>query len=351
MKLMTSLGWLHRWLGFALCFTILSISLSGVLLVFKKEYLWLSMPDARQELKLSLPDIAQTIETITAQYDENEIALIQTHSEDLALYKVYSGESDRAWYNQQGEQIDQWQNNGRLEDWLLDLHHRFLLGNDIGLNIAGFSGLFLVLVALLGFITWWPRRRTLKLGVIPKQIKKGTLRVSHGNLGAINFLAILLIAISGIILTYPNESRDWLLTPFLEDEDYLLSEGPRDTLIGKEHISWQRVLERALAQYPGASVRWVTPESFFSAYRVVGLQQTDGWNFSGKTVIYVDVLEGYMDVNIDAIKRPKIERLYDFLYPLHTAKLGLWYRLLLCLAGLALFFSTLFGMIAFIKNK
>lgn len=351
MKFITGLSWIHRWLGIFLCFTLISISLTGTLLIWKKEYLWLSLADARQTINQDSEQLANAIESITNNYADQQILLIQTYSEGLALHKVFLDEGRRAWHNQQGQLIDTWQNNGRIEDWLLDLHHRFLLGNTIGLNIAGFSGLLLLPLLTLGLISWWPRRRTLKLGVIPKTVKKGSLRISHGNLGFLNLIPVLLIAITGIILTYPNESREWLLDPFSNDEDYILSEGPVDSFTGPEHSSWQRVLERAVAQYPDSTIRWVTTESDFTPYRIVGLEQNDAWNRSGKTTIYIDAQAGYMDVNIDALKRPALERLYDFVYPLHTAKMGLWYRLLLTLAGLALLTMAMLGLFAFFKRR
>lgn len=353
MSLITSLKWLHRWLGLAICVFILNISLTGSLLVWKKEYLWLSLPDARDTIQRDVVSLAQTIEKISASYAENELQLIQIHSENLSLHKAYIDQGKRAWYNQQGEIIDQWTGNGRFEDWLLDLHHRFLLGNDIGLNIAGFSGLFLIPMLLLGILIWWPRRRTLQLGLLPsklKGIKRGELIRSHSNLGAVFFLPVLIICITGIILTYPNQSREWLLDPFLSEENYIISEGPVDSINGNAFTSWQQVLQRALAQYPNAIIRWVSPETSFTPYRIVGLQQTSSWNRSGKTTIYIDAKEGYMDVNIDNSKRAIVEQLYDFSYPLHTAKLDLWYRVLLTLIGLALFLIALFGCISVLRK-
>ena len=216
------------------------------------------------------------------------------------------------------------------------------------------SGLFLVVMLLLGILIWWPRRGTLKLGLLPSKftgIKRGELIRSHGNIGAITFLPIMVICITGIILTYPKQSREWLLDPFLSDDNYLLSEGPIDSINGSEFTSWSQVLQRAQQQYPSSIIRWVTPESSYTPYRIVGLQQTNGWNRSGKTTIYIDAKAGYMDVNIDNLKKPLIERLYDFTYPLHTAKLDLWYRLLLSLIGLSLFVIALFGCISFFKKR
>jgi uncharacterized iron-regulated membrane protein len=354
MKLNNAFIWLHRWLGLALCLTLFCIGLTGTLLVWKKEYLWLSLPDARQLVQTDIGSVAASIEKISSQYTKDQLLLLQIHSEDLSLYKAYIDEGKRAWYNQDGELVDQWKDNGRFEDWLLDLHHRFFLGNNFGLNIVGFSGILLVLMLLLGLIIWWPRRRTFTLRLLPSKFKgvnKSELIRSHCNLGVVALLPIIVTAISGIALTYPTQSREWLVDSFLGAEDYLLSEGPTDTLNGEEFSTWSQVLTRALQQYPNSTIRWVSPNTSYTPYRVVGLAQRDAWNKTGKTSIYIDSNEGFMDINIDALKRTKIERLYDFLYPLHTAKLGLWYRLALSLAGLSLLSIALLGALSFFTKR
>ncbi|PWQ93508.1 PepSY-associated TM helix domain-containing protein [Leucothrix arctica] len=345
---------IHRWLGLILCLTLLSMSLSGTLLIWKKEYLWLSMQQARAPLQADTASLALAIDKISSHYAANELLLIQIHHEGLALHKVVLDQSKRALYSQHGELIEQWSDNGRVEDWLLDLHHRFLLGNTIGLNIAGFSGLFLVLAMAIGLIIWWPRRRALKLGIFPSKlrgIRKGELIRSHSNLGFMSFIPILLICTTGTFLTYPDQSKELLVEPYISEGDYLLSDGPLDTLTGKEFISWSQVVTRALSQHPNATVRWVSPESETSPYRIIGLQQANGWNSSGQTTVYIDARSGGMELNMDDTKRPSIERLYDFAYPLHTAKLGLWYRILLTIFGFSLFTLGLLGLMSYVKKR
>ncbi|MBL4672334.1 MAG: PepSY domain-containing protein, partial [Arenicella sp.] len=152
----------HRYIGLLLCLIMLSISITGVILVWKKEYLWLSVDGARQVADPNM--LAKAIENIEASYDDGEVTFIQLYSEDLSIHKVFLSDRRYAWHNQRGDKVQVWSGNQRWEDFFLDLHHRFLLGNKIGLNIAGFGGLLALPLLVLGFILWWPRRRLLSLG-------------------------------------------------------------------------------------------------------------------------------------------------------------------------------------------
>lgn len=275
---------------------------------------------------------------------------------DLALHKVYLTDNATAWHTQTGEQIVQWQGTDRLEDWLLDLHHRFLLGNTVGLNIAGFSGLLLIPLMLIGLFIWWPRKHTLKMGLLPtkqqlKQLHRGALIRSHGNLGAVFILPLFIIVITGIILIYPFESKDLLVDNFINDDIYDEFTDQLDDVYGSNEASWLRVIERSLDMHPQARIRWVSFPDYFSPYKILGLQQAKGWNTNGQTKIYIEAKAGYMDVNTDALARPIIERTYNFSYPLHTAKLGLWHRLLTTLIGLSLSIMAFFGLISYFKKK
>ena len=164
---------LHRYIGLAISAILLIISITGVLLLWKKEYLWLSIHDARETVATEL--LPSAINNIESQYDANEVVFIQFYSEDLALHKIFLTERRYAWHNQHGDFIQQWSANERLEDFLLDLHHRFLLGNTIGLNIAGIGGLLALLVIILGLVIWWRRRNRLLKGLLPKTFNRACL--------------------------------------------------------------------------------------------------------------------------------------------------------------------------------
>jgi uncharacterized iron-regulated membrane protein len=59
----------HRYLGLSLCIIMLSISLTGVILVWKKEILWFSLDGAAERVDTNL--LAGAISKILASYEKD----------------------------------------------------------------------------------------------------------------------------------------------------------------------------------------------------------------------------------------------------------------------------------------
>jgi uncharacterized iron-regulated membrane protein len=335
----------HRYIGLLLCLVMLSISITGVILVWKKEYLWLSVDGARQTVDPGL--LAKAIENIESSYSNGEVTFIQLYSEDLSIHKVFLTDRRYAWHDQRGEKIQVWSGNQRWEDFFLDLHHRFLLGNTIGLNIAGFGGLLALPLLALGLVLWWPRRRTLALGIRPKSLKRGALMVSHANIGAIFFLPILLLTITGVILVYPQESKVVLLESIGADGPAIIDNTVFDARNGLP--SWSVAIEIARREFPESRIRSVQPSSVRSEKKSVNVQQKEGWHRLGRSSLTF-YANGELKIQ-DELAQLKAKRILGFSYPLHTAKLGLAYRIFITLVGLGFTFLSLLGLITYLKRN
>ncbi len=334
---------LHRYLGLILCLILLTIGLTGTLLVWKKEFLWLSFADAR--VAIDRKQQMAAIEAIEAQYPANTIQLIQLYSEGLPIHKVFLSERRYAWHNQAGLALQTWSANERFEDWLLDLHHRFLLGNTVGLNIAGFGGLLALLLVALGIGSWWRWRKSFSLRLWPGSLARRDLIRSHGHLGALFAPAFILIILTGVILVYPVESRLVLVDGFGESSEAVT----QAEMAVVSPFSWPLAHNKVANKYPGAIVRWVAPASEKYPNNVIGFQQAQGLNRLGMSSI---TFTADHQVRVkDALQQRKVRRAFDFSYPLHTAKLGVWYRVLISLVGLALVTSCVLGVYSFTKRS
>ena len=175
-------------------------------------------------------------------------------------------------------------------------------------------------------------------------MQRGSLMRSHGNIGSVSVLPILLVAVTGVILVYPTESR-WLL----------LDSGREQTPVALQKINldhrqadWATLLQEVEQRFHGSHVRWIQPASSDNPDRVIGLQQVNALNAMGKTSVRFSA-QGELIIK-DARQSPTSQRLFDFSYPLHVGKLGLWYRLLLSLFGLALAALCVFGLLSFTKR-
>lgn len=340
-----SIKFFHRYLGLVLCIVMLSISSTGVILVWKKEFLWLTVEGAREVVDIRL--LATTIPAIEKSYGKNEVRLIQLYSEDLSIHKVFLSGRRYAWHNQYGDRVQVWSGNERWEDFVLDLHHRFLLGNTIGLNIAGFGGLLLLPLIVFGCVMWWPRRRLLIAGLWPASTVRGALMRSHSNIGALFALPILMLAITGVILVYPTESKVFLLESVgLESATISNTEVLG---ISPDSLEWQHIIEIAREQFPEARIRSVQPMLEKTESRSINLQQKDGWHRLGRTSLTFHA-NGELTI-VDELKQARAGRVFGFSYPLHTAKLGLLYRLLVTFVGIAFILMIIFGFGSYLKRN
>ena len=343
--------WIHSWAGATLALLLILISLTGTLLIWKQEYLQLSIPAARAEFQPTPQALAKIATAVESQFDNNEIYLIEFATEDFPLTKVTLSDDRYAYLDSQGKVILQWVLNERFEEWLFDLHHRLLLDN-LGLTLVGCAGLALILLVLTGLISFWPLRQGFKQGLFPKSSAPPHLRRSHRNLGIIMAAPLLLSLITGVILVFPEQSENLLLEPF-RGEDYSMDFAEQlDNISGGNSGDWLPSMQRALATFPGSHVRSAQPPNFFSTQRIIGVQQPGEWNPLGLSKVYIDAEGGYMDIRIDSQAQHLSERLYQAGYPLHTGRISnLAYKILLTLSGLLIAILSSIGFTSFIKSK
>ena len=327
------------------------ISLSGSLLVWKRDYLRLTIPEARVPFDPTPENLARIAERVEAGFEAHEVMAFYFPTGKLSLATLAVYPETYAYLDVEGNIVDQWQGNGRPEEWLFDLHHRLLLA-DTGLLIVGFGAMAMFMLMVTGVIVWWPTRRAFRLGLWPGDSSRQQLIRSHRNLGIVLALPFTLVLVSGVILVFPAQSEELLLSQARSTQEYSdrMMEGV-DDIHGDGSGDWVPSFERALAVFPGARIRSVQLPTTFSYYRVIGLQQPGEWNPLGMSRVYIDAVEGYMDIRMDSQAYPAIERAYNALYPLHTGRLdAFWYRCLLTLVGLGLALLGTMGLLGFIRR-
>ena len=342
----------HAWAGLTLALLLILSSITGTLLVWKEDYVKLVTPAARLDFTPTPQNLAQIAEAVEAQFDNNDILNIQFATTEFPLTKVTLYDTNYAYVDIHGNVVDAWHMNDRFEEWLYDLHHRLLL-DDLGLTIVGLAAMALVILVVLGLITFIPLRRHFSLRLLPGSLKRQALVSSHRNLGLVVALPLLLTLVTGIMLAFPFQVEDIFLDELRRTPEYsdAMVVGI-DDITGEGTGDWLPAFERTLAVFPGSAIRSATVPSGFSAHRVIGVQQPGQWNRTGTSHVYVDSELGYMDLRIDSAGFPAIERVYNNGYPLHTGKTGsLLYKLLLTVCGLGVACLSLFGFVSFVRSK
>jgi Uncharacterized iron-regulated membrane protein len=342
---------LHAWGGVTLSLLMMLVSFTGTLLVWKEDYLRLTELAAQVDFAPTPENLAVVGAAVDRHFAPEEVLGVRFATAELPLTQVILDGERYAYLDTRGEIVDLWEGNGRAEEWLFDLHHRLLLGN-FGLTLLGLAACAMVLLVLAGLVAFWPARRGWRHGVLPQDTTRPALLGSHRNLGVVLALPFLLTLVTGITLAFPNQVEEWLLGEIRFSEEY--SDAMLigiDSIEGTEQGEWLPAMQRALAVFPGATVRSAQVPGPFSAYRILGLQQEGEWNRTGLSRVYIDVTGGWMDLRIDALNLPLRERLYNLATPLHTGKMGqLWYKLFLTLSGLGVFVLSGLGLLSFIKR-
>lgn len=315
------------------------LSLTGSLLVFKDDYLRLTMPAAQQAADLSPAALANITAKAEVSFETSELRALVYATPDLGLHKVYLTEGRAAYLNFEGDVIDIWDANGRFEDWLFDLHHRLLAGQT-GLWIAGLSGLAAAGLVVGGLIAFWPARRGLKRGLKIKTTSRVQLLSLHRNLGVYAALPILVLGLTGAALSFPATSRA------LFDHFGGAQTSPKfDVQPGK--VDWLRVLHQVETHYPNAAPRIVIwPRSDGPAQ--LRLKTQEEWHPNGRTLVTINPANSEILNTQDANQEGTGRRAFNALYPIHAAHIGgRLYDLVVFLIGLAFFGLGLIGAVSF----
>jgi uncharacterized iron-regulated membrane protein len=343
---------LHAWGGVTLSLLFMLVSFTGTLLVWKDNYLRLTVPAAQVAFSPTPDALAVIGAAVDHHFDPAQVLNVRFATAELPLTQVVLAGERYAYLDTQGGIVDQWQGNGRPEEWLFDLHHRLLLGN-LGLTIVGAAAFAMMILVFAGVVAFWPMRRGWRHGLLPRATTRPALLATHRNLGIVMALPFLLTLITGITLAFPTQIEEWLLGEIRVSEDYsnAMVEG-LDTIEGESAGAWLPAMQRALAVFPsGATVRSAQVPTPDSSYRILGLQQSGEWNRNGLSRVYIDADGGWMDLRSDALSLPLRERLYNTALPLHTGRIDqLWYQMLLTLSGLGVFLLSTLGLISFIKR-
>lgn len=341
---------LHAWGGATLALLMLLVSITGAMLVWRLDYIRLTIPEARVHYEPTVESLAAIAQTVETHFGADNLRQIDFPTAALPLARVTLTGSRYAYVDVRGNTVAEWAMNGRWEELVYDLHHRLLL-EDTGLAIVACAALAMIILLIAGIVAFWPMRRGFREGLWPRSGALRHLRSAHRNIGIIVALPLLLSLITGVILAYPDQAQRVMLEP-LRPDNYGESFGEHlDSISGPGTGDWLPVLQRSLQTFPGAAIRSAQFANSESESRIVGLQQAGELNPQGLNKVYIEASGGYMDVRIDNQALPWYERTFNAAYPLHTARFdSLVYKLLLTASGLLVATLSVLGLLGFMRS-
>jgi len=240
-----------------------------------------------------------------------------------------------------GKPVAEWSGEGRPETFVYDLHH-FLLAGDTGMKVVGFGGLIAALLGLTGLIVWAPTLAAWRPRLWPSSTQRRDLIATHRNIGALFLLPILIFCLTGagLIFFKTTQSLFAKVFPGQVEEQFLppAYEGTTD---------WVKALAAAQAAVPNGQLRMAIFPRDAGDAAIVRLKTPDQWTPYGNTEVLIDPRSSTAMGVRDA--GPRWMRLYNGLYPLHTARVGGWaYKAVAALSGLALAGLGVLGLWSFL---
>jgi uncharacterized iron-regulated membrane protein len=223
------------------------------------------------------------------------------------------------------------------------LHGSLMLGA-AGKWMVRITGVALLLMAISGFILWWPRRGRLRaaLTINLRAPPRRLLRDLHLVPGAVTALFLTLSAVTGVLMTaeplvYALVAR---IAPVAPDVDFDLP----PLAPGAPMLSAEDALQRLRARFPGDRLYKVRAQGersrmIVAVFYAHGRSNPDALNMAG-----VDRATGKLTVLHDAARLPAGDAALAWLAPVHAGRIyGPLSKLIATLAGLTLLMMTLTG--------
>lgn len=273
---------------------------------------------------------------ITAWYDKPTETFFELYAPLMVSVNPYTAEvvASRFW-------------GKTATTWLLDLHTQLGL-NRFGWNAVGISGLLLIVSCVTGLYLWWPGIREIGRNLKVRH-KSSMMQLAfdlHRLLGLFSATVLLLLALTGFLLSYPSILE--ALTGSSGMEHGQTGRNITSTAIPNNHPTGLAAASFvAQGPFPKAELRRVTtPAGDTGIYRINLRQSSEINQRHPFTTVWVDRWSGQIKEVRNPAKFSKSEIFATWIWPLHTGEaLGATGRFAWFLAGISLFVLYVSGLL------
>lgn len=340
---------IHAFGAAAIATILILVSVTGAALVWKREYLWLTIEPARAGAELSLEQAARVYEEARNTYGDALLLTTFGH-EDLALHKLYLSDRRYAYLSNNGGLLASWQAGERIEEQLYDFHHRLLLDTP-GLWLVGASGLLMIILVPVGVVAWWPARRSFRVLLWQSGAwrLRREARMTHRNLGLVSALPLLVVLATGVILVFPEEAQHVLLKDGLTAPG-IISDRAMVASTQRTEPTTVDILRLAQAQFPGSTIRSISQSARNGGSFSIALQRPEEFHPRGWNTVVI-AASGEVVKLLDSQTLGTVEKAYKLVWPLHTARIdSVLYKVVLTLFGLGISGLALLGLVSFARR-
>ncbi|MBL8555583.1 MAG: PepSY domain-containing protein [Phenylobacterium sp.] len=319
----------HAWAGLALCLLVLPLAVSGVLLVFKPQWIRATVPGADASATVTADTAAESLAAAQAAFPG--LRSVTFAGPEVGLHQAYVADGGGGYLTSDGEVIQGWDRNARVVDWLFDLHHHLLSG-ETGATVAGAIGLATALMVVTGLIVWAPAWRSFRGRIAPGAGRAGWL-AAHRDLGLMAAPVLVVITLTGAAL-----NLDALAARVMGFQP------SRPPAVGSGDVDWPGALSAAQARFPDAQIRMAILPAAPGKPASIRLRQPAEWHANGRTVVWIDPATSRIARVDDALAYAPAQRAYNAFWPIHASKVGgVAWKAVTFAAGLALIALSLYG--------
>lgn len=336
----------HRWLGLFAIIPLLIVSLTGVLLVYKKPIINFFVTN-QVELPIGyspqeITDQIGAIERLAAQQNASRVKAPNqqepywTITDELGHHRLYAIKT-----------LEQYQSHLWLIDTLVIVRHLHteLLLNKIGQTILLISSGISLLLLISGIWLWWPGRRGFRWRFIkPWPMKLKMMLQFHRHSGIVVAPILIMVLLTAAVMLWQK-----LITPLLPPlQSNVMEQSQLDI---NEGLSTQQAMVLAQMQLPQSWPTYIRfPQAELNQYRI-RYRLPDEWHPNGRTAIVIDQTSGVMEATPRADRLPWQYRLINQLYPLHSGYgINGLYQALIMLAGLGLTWISITGLFSYLRQ-
>lgn len=345
----------HRWLGIALLIPMALLGFSGSLQVWPEETEALLNPErevaATADPAALTGDHIAAARTALADYGAiNRIELGEPGTAIVATSVPYAPPqigsrgpvARQVWVDPDSAQaID----SGDTANFMSFMHllHGILLIPEVGRQVVGIMGLFLVFSGVSGIVIFWPGMARV-VAALKWQKREGAMLNLHRQSGFLLSLVLIFEAITGAWISFPGFFAS-IVEPGVEQPQRPRRGGPEGTPLEADDAAWIAAAQAATAAYDGRLTSIAAP-----------MQETQAWTVTmsspGKTAeITLPLGGGAPEVKEEAARQgppPPTTRagaIASWMRGAHYATIGgfVW-QVLVFLSGWALTFLAISGV-------
>lgn len=342
---------LHTWVGLIAGIVLLTVALSGTVLIFRTQLERRMDPD-----RFIVPVGAQrlSIDGLAARaraaHPAGELQSVRFYGDPtMPLLVLFSTKEYVHMNPYTGAVLGTRARYGEGFGWVEGLHKYLTLDPDTGTNVNGTFGFIFAGLFLSGVVLWWPAtRRALKAGLTFNRKLKGrpwNLNL-HKTLGFYVAAILLFSSITGIFIAF-DSTRVALnvITASTEQKPPVPAPRPATAFVGFDAIERQvaRLMPNARETYIPMPKQGLVP-----AYAIAA----DAPHPNARSYVWIDGGTADLVRFSPYAQASRGYRLYLWLLSLHTAVAGGWaMKLLLLIATLSVPVLAYSGLMSYLRRK